>query len=110
MDTCSPVGRAKGISDQGGHTGPSEASPFTSERGIMDNFLDSRGSSGVPQQAYFPLGELGKMLFGGKDIALLEHGCQGLEVNSYKSLMIRGIPEDCNHEKFEEIISPLPTP
>ena len=76
----------------------------------MDNFLDSRGSSGVPQQAYFPLGELGKMLFGGKDIALLEHGCQGLEVNSYKSLMIRGIPEDCNHEKFEEIISPLPTP
>lgn len=65
----------------------------------------------MPQQAYFPLGELGKMLFGGKDIiALLEHGCQGLEVNSYKSLMIRGIPEDCNHEKFEEIISPLPTP
>ncbi|KAB0384420.1 hypothetical protein FD755_006337 [Muntiacus reevesi] len=39
------------------------------------------------------------MLFGGKDIALLEHGCQALEVNSYKSLMIRGIPEDCNHEK-----------
>lgn len=60
----------------------------------MDNLFDFRGSSGVHQQAHLPLGELGKMLFWGKDIALLEHGCQALEVNSYKSLMIRGIPED----------------
>ncbi|XP_053460157.1 paraneoplastic antigen-like protein 8C [Nycticebus coucang] len=44
------------------------------------------------------------MLFGVKDIALLEHGCKALEVDSYKSLMILGIPEDCNHEEFEEII------
>ncbi|XP_037675745.1 paraneoplastic antigen-like protein 8C [Choloepus didactylus] len=44
------------------------------------------------------------MLFGVKDIALLEHGCKALEVNSYKSLMILGIPEDCNHEEFEETI------
>ncbi|XP_073913864.1 paraneoplastic antigen-like protein 8C [Castor canadensis] len=44
------------------------------------------------------------MLFGVKDIALLEHGCQALEVDSYKSLMILGIPEDCNHEEFEETI------
>ncbi|XP_064149518.1 paraneoplastic antigen-like protein 8C [Loxodonta africana] len=44
------------------------------------------------------------MLFGVKDIALLEHGCKALEVDSYKSLMILGIPENCNHEEFEEII------
>ncbi|XP_069857238.1 paraneoplastic antigen-like protein 8C [Dipodomys merriami] len=44
------------------------------------------------------------MLFGVQDIALLEHGCKALEVDSYKSLMILGIPEDCNHEEFEEII------
>lgn len=44
------------------------------------------------------------MLFGVKDIALLEHGCQALEVDSYRSLMILGIPEDCSHEEFEEII------
>ncbi|XP_037377004.1 paraneoplastic antigen-like protein 8C [Talpa occidentalis] len=44
------------------------------------------------------------MLFGAKDIALLEHGCQALGVDSHKSLMILGIPEDCNHEEFEEII------
>ncbi|KAM9225247.1 paraneoplastic antigen-like protein 8C [Dugong dugon] len=44
------------------------------------------------------------MLFGVKDIALLEHGCKALEVDSYKSLMILGIPEDCKHEEFEEII------
>ncbi|KAM5297239.1 paraneoplastic antigen-like protein 8C [Glossophaga mutica] len=44
------------------------------------------------------------MLFGVKDIALLEHGCQALEVDSSKSLMILGIPEDCSHEEFEEII------
>ncbi|KAM7059541.1 paraneoplastic antigen-like protein 8C [Molossus nigricans] len=44
------------------------------------------------------------MLFGVKDIALLEHGCKALEVDSYKSLMILGIPEDLNHEEFEEII------
>ncbi|XP_076989708.1 paraneoplastic antigen-like protein 8C [Tamandua tetradactyla] len=44
------------------------------------------------------------MLFGVKDIALLEHGCKALEVDSYKSLMILGIPEDCNHEEFEETI------
>ncbi|XP_062965553.1 paraneoplastic antigen-like protein 8C [Cynocephalus volans] len=43
------------------------------------------------------------MLFGVKDIALLEHGCKALEVDSYKSLMTLGIPEDCNHEEFEEI-------
>lgn len=56
------------------------------------------------KQAYCCLRELGKMLFGVKDIALLEHGCKALEVDSYKSLMILGIPEDCNHEEFEEII------
>ncbi|XP_029781429.1 paraneoplastic antigen-like protein 8C [Suricata suricatta] len=44
------------------------------------------------------------MLFGVKDMALLEHGCQALEVESHKSLMILGIPEDCNHEEFEAII------
>lgn len=44
------------------------------------------------------------MLFGVKDIALLEHGCKALEVDSYKSLMILGIPEDCRHDEFEEII------
>ncbi|XP_042637217.1 paraneoplastic antigen-like protein 8C [Orycteropus afer afer] len=44
------------------------------------------------------------MLFGVKDIALLEHGCKALEVDSYKSLMILGVPEDCNHEEFEETI------
>ncbi|XP_036158840.1 paraneoplastic antigen-like protein 8C [Myotis myotis] len=44
------------------------------------------------------------MLFGVKDIALLEHGCQALEVDSARSLMILGIPEDCGHEEFEEII------
>ncbi|KAM8792316.1 paraneoplastic antigen-like protein 8C [Rhynchonycteris naso] len=44
------------------------------------------------------------MLFGVKDIALLEHGCKALEVDSHKSLMILSIPEDCNHEEFEEII------
>ncbi|XP_061030391.1 paraneoplastic antigen-like protein 8C [Eubalaena glacialis] len=44
------------------------------------------------------------MLFGVKDIALLEHGCEALEVDSYKSLMILGVPENCNHEEFEEII------
>ncbi|XP_004455938.1 paraneoplastic antigen-like protein 8C [Dasypus novemcinctus] len=44
------------------------------------------------------------MLFGVKDIALLEHGCKALEVDSYKSLMILGIPEDCNHEEFEQTI------
>ncbi|XP_045387314.1 paraneoplastic antigen-like protein 8C [Lemur catta] len=44
------------------------------------------------------------MLFGVKDIALLEHGCKALEVDSYKSLMILGIPEDCGNEEFEEII------
>lgn len=100
------MGRAKGISDQSGQTGPSEASPFTFEHGIMDNFLIPKAA----QVCTSRLGELGKMLFGGKDIALLQHGCQALEVNSYKFLMIRGIPEDCNHEKFEEIISPLPPP
>lgn len=72
------MGRAKGISDQTGQTGPSEASPFTFKRGIMDNFFDSRGSSGVHLQVYLLLGELGKMLFGGKDITLLEHRCQAL--------------------------------
>lgn len=56
------------------------------------------------QQAYCCLRELGKMLFGVKDIARLEHGCQALEVDSYKSLMILGIPEDFNHEELEEII------
>lgn len=74
------------------------------DRGSLDNFLDSRGSTGVHQRAYCCLRELGKMLFGVKDIALLEHGCQALEVDSYKSLMILGIPEDCDHEEFEEII------
>ncbi|XP_042774905.1 paraneoplastic antigen-like protein 8C [Panthera pardus] len=44
------------------------------------------------------------MLFGVKDIALLEHGCKALEVDSYKSLMILDIPEDCDHEEFEDII------
>lgn len=44
------------------------------------------------------------MLFGVKDLALLEHGCQALEVDSSRSLMILGIPEDCGHEEFEEII------
>ncbi|XP_058386702.1 paraneoplastic antigen-like protein 8C [Diceros bicornis minor] len=39
-----------------------------------------------------------------RDIALLERGCKALEVDSYKSLMILGIPEDCNHEEFKEII------
>ncbi|XP_006868503.1 PREDICTED: PNMA-like protein 1 [Chrysochloris asiatica] len=77
---------------------------FTCEyRGILDPFWDSRGSSGE-QRAYCCLRELGKMLFGVKDIALLEHGCKALEVDSYKSLMILGIPEDCSHEEFEEII------
>lgn len=56
------------------------------------------------QRAYCCLRELGKMLFGIKDIALLEHGCKALEVDSYRSLMILGIPEDCSHEEFEEII------
>lgn len=65
---------------------------------------DPLGSAGVHQRAYCCLRELGKMLFGVKDIALLEHGCKALEVDSYKSLMILGIPEDCNHEEFEEII------
>lgn len=55
-------------------------------------------------RAYCCLRELGKMLFGVKDIALLEHGCKVFEVDSYKSLMILGIPENCNHEEFEEII------
>ena len=31
-------------------------------------------------------------------------GAKALEVDSYKSLMILGIPENCNHEEFEEII------
>ncbi|XP_059987844.1 LOW QUALITY PROTEIN: paraneoplastic antigen-like protein 8C [Lagenorhynchus albirostris] len=44
------------------------------------------------------------MFFGVKDIALLEHGCKAFEVDSYKSLMILGIPENCNREEFEEII------
>ncbi|XP_076783084.1 LOW QUALITY PROTEIN: paraneoplastic antigen-like protein 8C [Arvicanthis niloticus] len=44
------------------------------------------------------------MVFGVQDIALLEHGCKGLEVDSYKSLMILGIPEDCSHQEFEDII------
>lgn len=44
------------------------------------------------------------MLFGVRDIALLEHGCKALEVDSYRSLMILGIPEDCSHEEFEETI------
>ncbi|XP_075392926.1 paraneoplastic antigen-like protein 8C [Tenrec ecaudatus] len=44
------------------------------------------------------------MLFGVKDIALLEHGCKALEVDSYRSLMVLGIPEDCTHEEFEDII------
>lgn len=72
--------------------------------GILDNFSDSRGRTGVRQKAYCCLRELGKMLFGVKDIALLEHGCRALEVDSYKSLMILGIPEDCRHDEFEEII------
>lgn len=44
------------------------------------------------------------MVFGVQDIALLEHGCKALEVDSYKSLMILGIPEDCSHQEFEDII------
>lgn len=44
------------------------------------------------------------MLLGVKDLALLEHGCQALEVDSARSLMILGIPEDCGPEEFEEII------
>ncbi|XP_012980954.2 LOW QUALITY PROTEIN: paraneoplastic antigen-like protein 8C [Mesocricetus auratus] len=44
------------------------------------------------------------MVFGAQDIALLEHGCKALEVDSYKSLMILGIPEDCSHQEFEDII------
>lgn len=58
----------------------------------------------MPQRAYCCLRELGRMLFGVKDIALLEHGCKALEVDSYKSLMILDIPEDCDHEEFEDII------
>ncbi|XP_059939086.1 paraneoplastic antigen-like protein 8C [Mesoplodon densirostris] len=73
-------------------------------RGTLDNVLDSRGSSGVHHRAHRCLRELGKVLFGVKDIALLEHGCKALEVDSYKSLMILGIPENCDHEGFEEII------
>ncbi|XP_060042082.1 paraneoplastic antigen-like protein 8C [Erinaceus europaeus] len=79
-------------------------SAFVPEPGTLGASQHSRGSSNGPQQAYCCLRELGKMLFGVKDIALLEHGCQALEVDSYKSLMILGIPEDCNHEEFEEII------
>ncbi|XP_039104257.1 LOW QUALITY PROTEIN: paraneoplastic antigen-like protein 8C [Hyaena hyaena] len=44
------------------------------------------------------------MLSGAKDIALLEHGCRALEVDSCRSLMILGIREDCNHDEFEGII------
>ncbi|CAH7393905.1 paraneoplastic antigen-like protein 8C [Phodopus roborovskii] len=44
------------------------------------------------------------MAFGVQDIALLEHGCKALEVDSYKSLMILGIPEACSHQEFEDII------
>lgn len=54
----------------------------------MDNFFDFRGSSGVHQQALAPR-RVGQDAVLGQDIALLEHGCQALEVNSYKSLMIR---------------------
>lgn len=64
----------------------------------------SRGSSAAQQCAYSCLKELGKMVFGVQDIALLEHGCRALEVDSYKSLMILGIPEDCSHQEFEDII------
>ena len=75
------------------------------DRGILDHFADPRGSAGVQQRAFCCLRELSKMLFGAKDLALLEHGCKALEVDSYKSLMILGIPADCSHEDFEETIS-----
>ncbi|XP_057567115.1 LOW QUALITY PROTEIN: paraneoplastic antigen-like protein 8C [Hippopotamus amphibius kiboko] len=44
------------------------------------------------------------MLLGVKDIALLERGGKALKVDSYKSLMILDIPEDCSHEESVEII------
>lgn len=50
--------------------------------------------------------ELGRGLFSAKDITLLEHGCRELEVDSYKSLMTLGVPEDGGHEEFEIIRAP----
>ncbi|OBS76240.1 hypothetical protein A6R68_17314 [Neotoma lepida] len=72
--------------------------------GILDPSVGSQGSSTAQQRAYSCLKELGKTVFGVQDIALLEHGCKALEVDSYKSLMILGIPEDCSHQEFEDII------
>ncbi|XP_036035714.1 paraneoplastic antigen-like protein 8C [Onychomys torridus] len=66
--------------------------------------MGSQGSSTVQECAHSRLKELGKMVFGVQDIVLLEHGCQALEVDSYKSLMVLGIPEDCSHQEFEVII------
>lgn len=66
--------------------------------------MGPRGSSTAQQRAHSCLKLLGKMVFGVQDIVLLEHGCKALEVDSYKSLMILGIPEDCSHQEFEDII------
>lgn len=103
----SPAGQAPGQPGQRG-TGraarlpPAEA--LGRDGGTLDPSAEARGSAGARQRAYCCLRELGRMLFGVKDIALLEHGCQALEVDSSRSLMILGIPEDCGHEEFEEII------
>ncbi|XP_059105157.1 paraneoplastic antigen-like protein 8C [Peromyscus eremicus] len=45
-----------------------------------------------------------------QDIVFLEHECKALEVDSYKSLMILGIPEDCSHREFEDIVRGLLKP
>lgn len=66
--------------------------------------MGPRGNSTTHQRAHSCFKELGKMVFGVQDIVLLEHGCKALEVDSYKSLMILGIPEDCSHQEFEDII------
>lgn len=72
--------------------------------GALASSAGSPGSPGARRRAYRCLRELGRALFGVKDLALLEHGCQALEVDSSRSLMILGIPEDCGPEEFEETI------
>ncbi|XP_015424796.1 PREDICTED: uncharacterized protein LOC107184407 [Myotis davidii] len=103
-----PQGRTPGSldrwTDQAARLSLSQSLGEGRDGGILDTPAESRGSAGARQRAYCCLRELGKMLFGVKDIALLEHGCQALEVDSARSLMILGIPEDCGHEEFEEII------